>query len=285
MSVVLASVCCSISDLERLREMHRTLADVYQGMTVILPSDLDGREIRIIQNLPRVRTAFHRDHIRDGYLAVATSLDVPATHIHSCDLGHLLRWAASRPAEWRDVVSAIQGTDCLIIGRSENSSRAGEPAALETERVVNVVFSRLLGHSVDLCSGNRGLSRLAARYVLAHSRPWACEDAAWPILLYRASFTIHHIFCDRLDPDTPSPLRHVTRSGSSTDRASAWDHESQHWVRKVREALDIVQDGLLALQQPLPTGLDESRPRLAQRRIRREAALPASLTPASDRGR
>ncbi len=259
MSVALACTCRSAEDLKQLLEMRPVLDEIYRGITIVVPADLSPRFIRQIENPPRVSTVALSTGRRGGYLAVARSLDVTASHIHCCDLGRLLRWATSNPSEWRRVVEVIQATDCLIIGRTERALLTFEPAAQETERVVNSVFSRLLGQPVDLCSGNRGLSRQAALFVLAHSRPDGFEDAAWPLLLLRARFTVHHVTCDTTEPGVPDSAPDlVARAASATVPRHPGDQDSEDWVRKVRTALEIVQDGLTALQQPVPSRFDRS---------------------------
>lgn len=278
MSVALACTCRSAEDLEQLREMRPILDEVYRGIAVVVPLDTSPRLVRKIEDPPRVSMVAPCNGTRAGYLVLAKSLNVTASHVHCCDLGRLLRWATSTPIEWRRVVEVIQGTDCLIIGRSEAAFRTFEPAAQETERMVNAVFSRILGQPVDLCSGNRGLSRQAALFVLAHSRPDGPEDAAWPMLLFHAGFKVHHVTCDTLESGAPVLAANLdARVGVLPLARHAHDQDTERWVSKVRKALEIVQDGLTALQQPLPSITDLADPNSA-----REPTCPATAsTPAS----
>ncbi len=88
--------------------------------------------------------------------------------------------------EWRTAVAAIPGSDCLILGRSPAALATHPQALQQTEAIINAVAAHLLGFPVDLGGGNRGLSRAAARLVLASGDPAHVGDAEWPLLAQQA---------------------------------------------------------------------------------------------------
>ena len=252
MSVALACTCRLTRDLDRFQRMRPLLEKVYAGIAVAASTNVSAHVLSEVNDPPFVRTIVQLDGLRSGYLAIEKSLEIPVSHIHYCELDRLLHWIATNPIEWCETVEMIQKTDCLIIGRTEKAFQTYNQAAQQTERVINTVFSRLLGRPIDLCGGNRGFSRRAALFLASHSQPEGLEDAAWPMLLHRTGFRVDYVALDSLDFEHPEGVpESIVRRGQRGWHDTTHDQDPQQWVNKVRSALEIVQDGLVALQQPL----------------------------------
>src|SRR5688500_2351732 len=115
----------------------------------------------------------------------------------------LVRWIETRPDEWRTTVALIQTKDCLITGRTERAFRTRPQAIQQTEQIINVLASHLLGEAVVCGLGSRGFSRRAAVCVIANSAPGGWGDVEWPVLVHRAGMTVEYLALDGVDWETP----------------------------------------------------------------------------------
>ncbi|MDQ5850903.1 MAG: hypothetical protein M3380_02305, partial [Chloroflexota bacterium] len=156
------------------------------------------------------------------------------------------------PEEWRQALEAIQTTDCLIIGRTEQAFQTHPQAIQQTEKIINMVASHLLGQSVDLGGGTRGFSRRAAQFVIANSAPGRWGDAEWPILLHRGGYAVDYLALDGLEWESADRYKqHAADADTRRAVAEAYDQNAESWARRVEIAREIVQEGLAAVQQSL----------------------------------
>jgi hypothetical protein len=238
----------------RLQEIRPQLERVYESVIVSVPPDVNLEDVRTLQEQPKVFVAVTPDWSWGRHLAVQHSLETSASHVHYADLDRILHWVETKPLEWQQTLEAIQRTDCLIIGRTEKAFRTHPQALQQTETIVNLVFSHLLGRPVDLGAGSRGFSRRAVRFLMANSPPGRAlgTDAEWPILLHRAGFVVDYLAVDGLEWESSG--RYEQQAGDLDSRchaADAYDEDAKHWAFRVQVALEIVQAGLAATRRAL----------------------------------
>jgi hypothetical protein len=217
--------------LPHFQTLHSQLMQVYDGIIISVPPDVTSDQVRILESLPHVIVVVNPDWSRGRLAAIQKALDIPAAHIHYADLDRILYWVETDPAGWDKTIQYIQETDCLIIGRTEKAFQTHPQAIQQTERIINHVFSSLLGRPVDLGGGSRGFSARAAQYLVEHSRPGSswCSDSEWVMLLHRAGFSVDSMTVDGL----ASP-------GYPTD----YDADAKRWEFRVQMALDIIRAGI-----------------------------------------
>lgn len=248
--VALACTWQPRGELPRLRHWRATLLDVYNGVFIALPPDTGPTLAATLNDLPGVHALVAADWAQGRPTALRAALATDATSIHYCDLDRALHWVETRPDELRATVEAVQRVDCLVLGRTD-WAWATHPAAMrETEALFNLVFSAALGIDADFGAGSRGLSRRATEFVLAHGPATHWIDAAWPVLLRRAGFTLAALAVDGLAWETPDRDR-ATVADEATRRAlaAAWDADATQWAFRARVvAREILAAGLDALR-------------------------------------
>jgi hypothetical protein len=116
-----------------------------------------------------------------------------------------------------------------------------------------MTFSQLLNvEMMDFGAGSRGLSRRAADYLMQQSLPewgWAI-DTAWPLLLYRAKYSIEYLAVNGLEWETPDQFRD-TAADPETRSAIADQHDRtpEIWQHRVYVAHEIMRVGWLAAER------------------------------------
>lgn len=233
MNVVLASTGHPQRELARLQTLLPQLTAVYESIIFSVPSSLTPDEVRALESLPHVLVVVNQDWSKGRFSAIQKALDSSAQYIHYADLDRVLHWVETSPAEWQQVVSYIKNADCLIIGRTEKAFKSHPMALQQTEKIINIVFSNLLGQPVDLGGGSRGFSRPAVEFLMKNngSRCSWCTDSEWVMLLHRAGFHVGYIAVDGLEaPGYPA----------------TYDTDVKRWEYRVKMALDIIQAGIEA---------------------------------------
>lgn len=247
MSVALATAWRPRGELQRFLNLLPLLEQVYSTIVVSLPPNAK-------HGLPpSVSIAVTTDWSHGRHVAIARALDTDAAHIHYADFDRILHWVETRPDEWCATVDAIQRSDCLVIGRSPRAFETHPHILQDTEKIVNLVFSHLLGRSLDLGGGSRGLSRRAAQYLIANSSPShaVATDSEWIVLLHRAGFSVDSILVDGLDWETPDHRRtHAANPDVQHLLAEQHDADAERWGRRVQIAHEIIRVGLDAMHRP-----------------------------------
>jgi len=253
--IILACTWRPHGELSRLLRALLLLRQAYSGIALALPPDVDTAQALLLQDIIGSTPIITGDWAHGRHAALQKALELPGGHIHYADMDRLLHWLEVNPEEWRQTLAAIRRADCLIIGRTERAWATHPLAMQETERSINNIFSSLLGRPVDLGGGSRIFSRPAAMCLLAYSPPGNAPgtDAAWPVLLQRAGFSVDYLAVDGLEWEVPD--RQTGQAGDEETRrraAAAYDEDIAHWLRCASLALEIIQAGLEASRREIP---------------------------------
>lgn len=259
MSVPANEVCLALAwnprgETERLRRLYPVFSQWYSAMVVSTPPGAEPDALDLLRSLPDVRV-----EARDGWesgrvTALELALQTGADYVHYVDGDRLIRWCELYPDELQATIDLVRKVDYLVIGRTA-AAMATHPQCLhQTESVTNAVFSHLVGQSLDLCAGSKGLSRAAVEFLLTNADPAQAlgTDAEWVVLLHRAGFSIRGVLVGGLDWETAD--RYLPRAADAeTQRraADAYDADARHWSFRVRVQQETVQAGLAALTRPL----------------------------------
>jgi hypothetical protein len=179
--------------------------------------------------------------------ALRLGLTTRCDHLHLCDFDRILHWAAHYPDELRQVVGEIATCDLLIPGRTERAFATHPTYQVETERLANLVFSKVYGQERDITSGSRGLSRRAAELLLIHSHEKGTGvDAEWPLIVSRfPELRSGYILCEGLEFETPD--RHqaeIAQAGGLERWLEAQSARPELWVHRLRVACEIAEAAL-----------------------------------------
>ena len=116
-------------------------------------------------------------------------------HVHLCDFDSALHWARTWPDELDRVNATIAAYDFLLLGRTVRAMASLPDAQRETERLINLLFTRTTGGldpwrlgnepdtPIDLCTGAWGFSRRGIAAIATQSRVTDIGfHAEWPLL-------------------------------------------------------------------------------------------------------
>ena len=264
MGIVLACAWRPRGELTRWRRARPALDSTYSQIVVAVPPDSDPAQVGAMAEAtggrvlvaPRPYWARHTA-LQEALAFLAqdeTARNGGAEHIHYADGDRLLHWVETRPGEWQAAVGAIQEVDCLVLGRTDHAFRSHPENMQQTESIINAVGSHLLGMTVDLGGGSRGLSRRAAELAVALCPPEQYGDAAWPILAHRAGLRVAYRAVDGLEWETPDHHKEKAETdlAARRKRARQSDADPERWRSRTRTALEIVKEALTATTQSLP---------------------------------
>lgn len=263
MSVVLACAWRPRGEIPRVQKALPELKQIYERIIVSLPPATDPEDVRTLEKQFGLLVVVSPDWSQGRHAAVEKLLETAASHVHYADMDRALRWIETQPNELRRIAEVVQTTDCLIIGRTEKAFQTHPQAFRQTESIVNLVFSSLLGQPVDLGGGSRGFSRQAVQFLIDNSPAGHAigTDAEWPVLLHRAGFSVDYLAVDGLDWEAPDHYRPQAASAAIQQRvADEYDKDASRWALRVGQALEIVRAGLDAHHRILVRDTRDSRP-------------------------
>jgi hypothetical protein len=251
MAIALACAWRPRGELARLQRAHPQLLSLYMQVIITVPPEADQMIVAALHELPQVTVVVAPDWSHGRHLAIQQAADY-APFVHYADLDRMLRWVETDFSGLQGVLARIQRTDCLIIGRTPAAMATHAHALQDTEAIINAVFSRILGQSVDLGGGTRGFSREAVQFLLRHSAPGKAigTDSSWPVLLQRAGFKVEAVTVDGLNWEVPDRFRtHAVDTQTLLAAAEVYDGDAAHWKRRVQIAREVIEEGLAALSK------------------------------------
>jgi hypothetical protein len=252
-AVSLATVWRPRGEHAQVTRLRSQLERAYDQLVIAVPPGPDADTARAaFEGWPMVRLVTYPERFGGRYRCVAEALKTGADHVHYADFDMLVHWIEARPDEWRGIVAAVPMTDCLIVGRTRRAFETRPRAIQDTERIINAVFSRVLGQPVDLGLGCRGYSRRAAEIALRNSGREEWPDAKWAVLVRRMGWDVRYAEADGVEWETADRYRDgVADAATRQHLADEYDLKPGEWAGRVRTAREIIEQGLAALEQPL----------------------------------
>ncbi len=255
MSVILACPWQPRGELARFRRYLPRLYDIYGVGNIVLAlrrPDTDEPLRAALDELGISYCLFDQWSGRHTVLTLAVGQG--ADYIHYVDMDRLVRWVELYPDDLHQTVQKLQTVDCLFIGRTAQAYATHPRTLVDTERLMNTVFSYHFGREMDFAAGSRGFSRRAAQWILANDddRNSLSMDAGWAVLVQRAALRWDYIETDSLDWETADRFRD-SAVGPDEQRilAEQQDADPEIWRWRVSVAQQILDYGLKALSQPL----------------------------------
>lgn len=252
MSVALGCTWNPRGEMPRLKRYLSLFQESYSSISIVLPPPVAPDLREEVHGLHGVRVVDSPVWEYGRHLALRSALESSASHIQYADMDRLLRWVETRTEEWQSGVSAIEQRECLIFGRTEAAYETHPKALRETERIVNQVFSFLLGQEVDLSAGVKGFSRRAALFLLENSPLGRAlgVDAEWPVILHQAGFSLEMMWVDGLDWETADRYQaYAADKFAQRLAAEKYDQNPASWERRIAVAQEILAAGLEAFQR------------------------------------
>lgn len=254
MSICLALTWHPRGEQERLRRFYTALRALYSSVVVSVPPDADTAALDVLNTLSDVRWS-DGDWFAGRHAVMRAALKTDAAFVHYADCDRIVRWIETRPDELRATVERLQTTDCLVIGRTDAAWATHPLVQQQTERLSNLVCSRMMGDRLlDLSSGSKGFSRAAADFLMRNSPDGGVmgTDSEWVILLHRAGFRLDTVEVEGLDWETADRyLPHAADAETQRRIAAEYDAKPEAWSLRVRWAQEIIDAGYAALERPL----------------------------------
>ncbi len=258
MRVALAATWYPRGELPRAQRMIREFYALYTDICIVVPPEAEN-DVSVLVDYPTVHIMPASNSANRRYYAVQSALasSPDAETIHSCDFDRLLHWQERYPGELRQAVERMTQVDCLITGRTDQAWATHPRCMIETEILFNMAFSHLLNidtvdEVIDFGAGSRGLSRRAAEYLMQQASPawgWAI-DAAWPLLLFHAGYSVDYLAVNGLEWETPDQFRDTAADPKTrSEMAEQHDHTPEIWQHRVYVAHEVMRVGLLAFER------------------------------------
>ena len=250
MNIALACTWRPRGELPHLQQLLPQLEQSYTAIFVAVPPE-GMPETQSLNAHPKM-TLFEMPARGWGrYLVLEHALAIEPDYIHYADLDMLLHWIERDAQEWRETLAAIQENDCLVIGRTPRAFQSRPQAIQQTERLINLVFSHLLGQAMDFGLGNRGYSQRGAQCVIQQSTPGQWGDAEWPVLIQRAGLVVAYRAVDAVDWETPDHYQNEVADPTTRQKmAAAYVQDPKKWAWRVQIAQAIVEQGLAEAAPP-----------------------------------
>jgi hypothetical protein len=220
-------------DVQRFKWLLPIINDLYCGVSIVMPPHcaLYADELKSLSNVKVSVSKTQNENRR--YLTLQQALDFEqATHVHYCDGDHVLSRMEQYLDDWKRSLDAIAHADCVVIERSAAVFESYPPALRETEQIINLVGSYLLGQPIDLGSGARGFSRDAVKFLMEHAffeTHSVATDSEWIVLLHCAGFHVGIFISEGAIYEVESPQQ--------------MDSVEQ-WSKRIEIARMIIQTGL-----------------------------------------
>jgi hypothetical protein len=257
MTVALATTYNPRGEIGRLRRLYPQVQMLYDHIIISMPPLARPEDVEQVKALPGVVAFVNEEWPTGRYRALKAAVETKADYVQYADMDRLLRWIETRPAELRGTVDRIQQCEYLVIGRTEAAWATHPQAMVRTERIINRVFSMLLGQAMDFGAGSKGLSRAAVEYLVQYAAQDRAlgADTEWSVLLYRAGFPVEGVLVDGLDWEIPDQHQEQA-SDAERQRAmvAAYDADADRWAHRVDVAIEIVEAGLDAWARELEKG-------------------------------
>lgn len=241
-------------ETQRFVHLYPQLAAIYQAMVISVPpmaidEDIDG--IKYLENIMIVR---NDDRSQVRYQALNAAYTAETEFIHYVDGDRLIRWLETRSDELKQTTKDLRAFDCTVIGRTQAAFDTHPATLRETEIIINMIFSDVIGQELDFGSGSKAFSRDAAAFILDNARvdSGLGNDTEWPVLCNRGGFKIGDIRVDGLDWETADRNQSAAADTSTQSTlAQTIDSDPKRWQFRVQMAQSIIRAGLDAKNRPL----------------------------------
>jgi hypothetical protein len=230
-----------------------TLQATYTGIVVLASQSTTEHSIAqlrgaglVVEREPQPTTLATLGRVRRTLLAFTLREDTQ--HLHLCDWDRAIHWAEFYPDELGEVVEAIPGYDCLILGRTPRAFGNHPRVQRDTESLINHCFGLAWGQPLDVTAASRGLSRRAAQALVdGCDEPTIGNDCVWPLFLARQDrFTIGYAATEGLEWETPDRFGAEIEAMGGLD---AWLAEHDADVGRWAERLQLARIEVEALQR------------------------------------
>jgi len=202
----------------------------------------------IVPNRSNVGVEYISDSRRN---LIQTGIEEDSEFMHLVDMDRVLHWALTYPDELRDVVKLLPNNDFIIYGRTTRAFNTHPQNQVETEALVNKVFSLIYGKYLDITSASRGLSLTAAETILKFSKgQFFDSDSEWPIIIFcKSDIPISYREVEGLEWETRIKRNEwILPNGKTIDIKEFYESNAESWVYRLMLAHRIAKAAQLTYE-------------------------------------
>jgi hypothetical protein len=187
--------------------------------------------------------------------ALALAVESGAEAALYSDFDRALHWAELFPDEMLRAADFLSGYDFTIFGRTPRAFASHPRIQVDTEAIINRVFTAVSGELWDITAGARGIQRRAAKIILAGcDDPYISTDATWPLhLMAHGGFTFGYQETDGMEFETADRYPdQIASAGGKAQWMAQLDADPRLWLGR----LDAARVEVAAM---LPYASDDGR--------------------------
>lgn len=141
----------------------------------------------------------------EGYRqALALGFKKNGQFFHCSDFDRIFHWVSSYPQELTKILKKGALADYLILGRTKRAFSTHPLSWQLTEKIDNILASKLLERKVDLYAGSAFFNIQAAKIILANSKEESFSVLLeWPLLIKKAGLKINYLAVEGYEWEDP----------------------------------------------------------------------------------
>ncbi|HEU5013617.1 MAG TPA: hypothetical protein VFT66_13920 [Roseiflexaceae bacterium] len=198
----------------------------------------------LIRQDPAERFAGYMKLGRPRRESVELALQCEQLLIMFCDFDRVIHWADVYPDELAATAARLPEQDFTVMGRTPRAFASHPRVQRDTESIVNHVFAMTRGKPWDITAAARGLSRRAAKAILAGCPDESIgTDASWPLFVQQAGgFSMGYLATEGLEFETADRFGdEVAAAGGMAQWIARMDADPRNWAQRLEMAQLSVQ--------------------------------------------
>jgi hypothetical protein len=171
--------------------------------------------------------------------ALALAVDSGAELVTYSDFDRALHWAEIYPEEMLRAGEYLRAYDFTIFGRTPRAFATHPRIQVDTEAIINRVFTAISGKPWDITAGARGISRRAAQSILVGcDDEFISTDATWPLhLMAQGGFTFGYLETEGMEFETADRYpTEVAAAGGEAQWMAQLDADPRQWLGRLDAA-------------------------------------------------
>ncbi|MCC7206752.1 MAG: hypothetical protein IT323_05570 [Anaerolineae bacterium] len=222
------------------------LRQAFAGIAVRATDAADARAVEMLRaNAVRVRIGDTGESVAGAKIgrarreALALAVDSGAEMALYSDFDRALHWAEFFPEEMLRAAAFLANHDFTIFGRTPRAFATHPRIQVDTEAIINRVFTTVSGQPWDITAGARGVRLRAAKSILAGcDDEFISTDATWPLhLMAQGGFSFGYLETEGMEFETADRYPdQVAAAGGETQWIAQLDADPRLWLGRLDAA-------------------------------------------------
>lgn len=222
------------------------LRQAFAGIAVRATDAADARAVELLRaNGVHVRIGDTGESVAGAKIgrarreALALAVESGAEAALYSDFDRALHWAEFYPEEMLRAADFLTGYDFTVFGRTPRAFATHPRIQVDTEAIINRVFTTVSGQLWDITAGARGIKRRAANSILAGcDDPYISTDATWPLhLMAQGGFSFCYLETEGMEFETADRYSdQIAAAGGEAHWMDQLDSDPRLWLGRLDAA-------------------------------------------------